>query len=276
MEHLLEPTIKDISEKIKTNDIKWLKARAKTYQKMPNQKSQKRGKELEKIVKDIEELLTLIQTSDISEQIQKYKDDVRKYQYLLLETLDYTHRLVRTLEERDKVFSLRDVFLPVQLILGNLHGGMDVSVEKEQLAVQLKNIIDSPIPEPESEKDPIICNIREKAVPVWDSLEDAKAAAKMEWNKLNEIMQPPIYSRQLIEKLAVLFIGSECCEDAIKTALESCGIFVKYYEEANEEMKCYFAKREHGLPYPGLFVLGHDGKLQSQRGGTYIVKEGYV
>lgn len=271
MEHLPE-----LIEKLKTHDIKWLKARAKTYQKMSNPRSQKRGKELAKIVEDIEEFLTLIQTSDISEQIQKYKDDVRKYQYLLLETLDYTHRLARTLEERDKVFSLRDVFLPVQLILGNLHGGMDVSVEKEQLAVQLKNIIDSPIPEPESEKDPIICNIREKAVPVWDSLEDAEAAAKAEWDKLKEIMHPPIYSRQLIEKLAVLFSGSECSEDAIKTALESCGIFVKYYEEADEEMKCYFAKREHGLPYPGLFVLGHDGKLRSQRGGTYIDKEGHV
>ena len=105
---------------------------------------------------------------------------------------------------------------------------------------------------------------------MWNSLEDAEAAAKTEWDKLKEIMHPPIYSRQLIEKLAVLFSGSECSEDAIKTALESCGIFVKYYEEADEEMKCYFAKREHGLPYPALFVLGHDGKLRSQRGGTYI------
>lgn len=249
------------------NNINWLR---KYAQKLQKNHYKKRALKIEEVAQNIEELLNLIQISDISGQIPKYEDDVRKYQYLLLETLDCSHRLARTLEERDKAFSLRDVFLPVQLIMGNLHGGMDVSVEKEQLAVQLQKIIASPIPEPESEPDPIIRDTREKSTTVWNSLEDAEAAAKTEWDKLKEIMHPPIYSRQLIEKLAVLFSGSECSEDAIKTALESCGIFVKYYEEADEEMKCYFAKREHGLPYPGLFVLGHDGKLRSQGGGTYI------
>lgn len=266
LQELTNESRQDIDEVIdiekRKKDIESLRKRAKYS------KDKLTASRFNKAAKIIEELVNIVQL--LQESQQKYEHDARKYQYLLLETLDYANRLARTLEERDKAFSLRDVFLPVQLILGYLHEGMDVSVEKEQLAVHLKNIIASPVPEPESEPDPIIRDSREKSAAVWDSLEDAESVAKTEWDKLKEIMHPPIYSRQLIEKLTVLLNGSECSEDAIKAALESCGILVRYYEESDEEMKCYFAKREHGLPYPGLFVLGHDGKLRNQRGGTYI------
>lgn len=297
MERLQEHTnksrqdIEDIFNQIEKieKDIKWLNERIQIYRCSQSKSLIKDGRRLGNTVNNIKTFLDCIkslysyptvsegiydiQTSRISEQLPQYKDDGRDYQYLLFKTLNYVRRLSKTLEERDKVFSLRDVFLPIQLILGNLHGGLDASVEKEQLAVQLKNIIASPIPESESEPEQNICKELDT---LWDNPEDAKAEAETEWIKLKRIMQPPIYSRQLIEKLTVLLSGSECSEDAIKAALESCGIMVRYYEEADEEMKCYFARREHGLPYPGLFVLGYDGKLRSQRSGTYIDKEDCV
>lgn len=200
------------------------------------------------------------------EKTRVYREEAESYRELLGKQISRSRSFIKTIEQTESSCSLRDVFLPLQLFMGNLHAGQDVSRDKEQLIVQLRTMLLETLPSRESYIEPRLY------LEDW-SVQHAKREMESVWADMERLQRPVIWNRQLTERVLLFLLSEEMKEEKLREELEDCGLYARYYEEAAENCKEYFSIREYGCAYPALFVCSpEDGEWRCQSRGTCIVK----
>lgn len=236
----------------KTNHVRW----------------QKKVRELDMILDEMANWKRFVtkKTESEEEKNREYREDAKSYQELLGKSVSRSRNFVKVMEKREASCSLQNVFLPLQLFMGNLHAGQDVSRDKEQMIIQLRAMLLERLPS----RDPYI----EPSLYLEDwSVEHAKREMASVWADMERLQRPVIWNRQLTERVLLFLLSEEMNEKKLREELECCGLYARYYEEVAGIYKEYFTIREHGCAYPALFVCSpEDGEWRCQSRGTCIVK----
>lgn len=229
---------------------------------------QKKVRELDMILDEManwKEFVTK-KTESEGEKTGKYREEAKSYRELLGKNVSRSRNFVKVMEKREASCSLRDVFLPLQLFMGNLHAGQDVSRDKEQMIIQLRAMLLERLPSKEPYIEPSLY------LEDW-SVEHAKREMASVWADMERLQRPVIWNRQLTERVLLFLLSEEMNEKKLREELECCGLYARYYEEVAGIYKEYFTIREHGCAYPALFVCSpEDGEWRCQSRGTCIVK----
>ncbi len=169
--------------------------------------------------------------------------------------------LARTVRARQQPCRQAIRWLDIQLLLGNLHAGMDCGEEKVAIGRRLLNALAEDTPAPPFPPTP----------PAQGRLSPDLQQAQTQLHTLSADLRaagtPTVPWQLLAARLLAALQGGE---QPLTDALEICGIRVLYYDQAPQTLRYRFSVYENGDDYPGLFLQDADGgQLECLSGGGH-------
>lgn len=180
---------------------------------------------------------------------------------LLWQTLELLATLVQSADQQRIGYNKlnAELYLNLQLLLGNQRLGLDWSQQRNDLLRTLEAAISSHGRQ----------TFRLPAVTPPPALWKISDAEEQLGKLALEIPSAcSVSSRHLTEELLLALAKGSAAD--VETALVRCGIQPVFYGDAPEEHKESFLLFDHGGDYPGLFIQGPDGALQLLCQGGHV------